>query len=165
MRNPCVNHRGNAGLHYPSNINSRRHALIIKRRNCPFRIFRQRDLTHRVGDLGCIRWRTGTHESCNRWRRCHRETAKPYRLDNRGISHIGIGIGRTEPREIQTIGHFHRCCKPFVPKPTDSNTEIRTVAAHGCNDAGTFNITHRVGDRLSHRHGNIQKKLIVRGDE
>ena len=165
MRNPRVDHWGNAGLHYPSNINSRRYSLIIKRGNGPFRIFHQRDLTHRVGDMGCIRWRTGAHESGDRWRRCHGETAKPNRLNNRGISHIGIGIDRTEPRKIQTLRHFHRRCKPFVPKPTDSNTEICTVAAHGCNNAGTFNITDRVSDRLSHRHGNIQKKLIVRGDE
>ena len=161
MSNAGVNCWSNTRFHHQTDVDSGRHPLIIKSWNCPFGVLCERNLTHGAGKIGCTGRCSHTDETSNGWCRCHGKPSKPDCLDNGGVPHVRIGIVGTKSRKIKSYWHFHWRGEPFIAKTTYANTEVGAITAHRGDNAGAFDVTHWIHDRLTQDHGQVEKELVV----
>ena len=107
----------------------------------------------------------GADEAGHRRRRRHRAPAESDRLDDCAVAHVGVGVVRSEAREVEADRCQHRRREPAIPESGDTNAEVRAVAGHHRHERRAGDAGRRIRQRFPRGHRDVQEELIVAGDE
>src|SRR3970282_712338 len=95
----------------------------------------------------------------------HREAAHTRSLGDFAGPHTGRRVLLGVAGEEESAYHRRPRGKPLIPRAADTDAELDAITGHGRDHTAPWNTVGGIEHGLTGGHGEIQKEVIVTGDE